>query len=293
MKKIIISAVFFFAFNIYAASGPNGVSVYLSTGYNPTGMGLTDFMNKPFDANILSSYQSVFPNTLYAPMITMEDNARFQENDSKNTYSTGTAFSSGLKFNFLTFFFLKSDFTYDSNRYLPIVYKGTFKVGSPGEPMEGSEVTYTFSYESMYVPLTLGLNIPVSINNRYKADIYIGAGAVWTSTRYIFSIDAPDGYINDGSITQPAFKEELEFEAMTFGYTWTVGLDYVIAANLKFFMEADSYIYSKIISKTDYTSSTMLTTTVDGPKTEMDLSHTIIKIGVSYEFSGLIKNYFF
>ncbi|MBN1500578.1 MAG: hypothetical protein JW982_10495 [Spirochaetes bacterium] len=303
MRKIIAMFIIFFTANIFAASGPNGVSVYLSTGYNPTGMGLTEFMNRPFDANFINisattENNSITGKGLYAPMSLNDNNERFDSIDSKNTYSTGTAFSAGLKFNFLKFLFLRSDFTFDSNSYLPIYYNGKIKyTGNTQEPLPGAEVTYQFSYESMSVPLVFGINIPVELNNRYKADIYIGAGAAWTMTKYIFSIDAPFGYTGNYAIglltPYNSFKENLEFKAMTFGYTWIIGADYKIFSNLRFFLEIDSYIYNTVISKTDYKSQTMQTATVGGPKAEMNLSHTIAKIGVSYEFSGLIRNFFF
>ncbi len=292
IKKAIIVLLIISAAHIYAASGPNGASVHFSTGYNPTGMGLTNFMNRPFNANFTNN--SIFGQSLYAPMADFENIERFDKADAQNKYSTGSAFSAGLKFNFLTFLFVKSEFTYDTNKYLPIKYNASFKSGNFWEPAKDTEVSYEFSYDSMAVPVVFGINIPVEIKNKYKADIFFGAGAVWTQTKYLFTIEAPFGYINDGTaIGRAGFREELEFNTMTYGYTWIAGADYQIYSNLNFFIEIDSYIYNSVVTKSKYTSDTMKTYTVEGPRAEMDLSHTLVKMGVSYKFSDLVKNFFF
>jgi len=299
MKKFLTVLLILSAVNTYASSSPNGVSLYFSTGYNPTGMGLTDFMDKPFYPNFNPGppimYQSAFgQGLLYPSMNSIDSLSKFKGTDSENTHSTGTALTGGLKFNFLTFLFLRSEFTFDTNTYLPIRYNGTFKSGLMWEPSYGSEVNYEFSYESMSVPLIFGFNIPIEMKGKYKADIYIAAGLSWTSARYVFSIDAPFGYVNDGAtVGYSAFNEELEFKANTVGYTWVIGADYEIAKDLFLFFEVNSFIYNTVFSESKYKSFTMNMATLDGPKTQMDLTHTIAKIGVSYKFSSLVKDLFF
>ena len=123
MKKIILIIAVFNAVNLTAAGIPQGLSVHVSTGYNPTGMGLTKFMNKPIDSNVdAATYtSSYFGTKLYPAMSSLENQDVFNSTDSQNSWSTGSVISAGLKWNFFKMLFMKTEFTYDSNRYLPVV----------------------------------------------------------------------------------------------------------------------------------------------------------------------------
>jgi len=146
---------------------------------------------------------------------------------------------------------------------------------------DGSEVTQTWDYYSLAIPLTVGINIPVAEG---KYNIYAGLGFSYYTGGWEVEIEGPAGYVTG----TPAFKEKVEFTVSGLGFNYTIGANANVWDNLSVFIELDSMIAGGMSDverlKTTSGATAFGLNQIAYP---VNLSSTMVRFGVSYYIMAL------
>jgi hypothetical protein len=282
------------------AMAKNGLSVDLGLAYNPNGADM--------GATILKDGEEGQGNALFGDVVMSENSFLALKKD--HTYgssliksATDDGAMSGInttlrvRYDFLDAFFVRLGFVYDkqisggddsfkltsNNGLLSTLLTAQFGVGAPdnitvGAAMAGKKVTQEWTYGYWAIPVTVGINVPVT----EKFNLYAGIGLTYYSGYWQLKVKAPAGYI-PSELTSAA-DEKCKFEASGIGINWTVGASVVVYQDISLFLEIDTTMAADMSDseklKTDAGKAAF---GVDNIYYPVSLSTQLIRFGASYK----------
>ncbi len=286
------------------AMAKNGLSVQLGLAYNPNGADM--------GATILKDGEEGAGNGLFGDVIVSE-NQLLAINKTKvaalggihpitsvddDGAMSGINTTLRVRYDFLDAFFVRLGFVYDQQ-----IAGGddSFKLTSnallinslansmdPVASLAGQKVTQEWTYGYWAIPVTVGINVPVT----ERFNLYAGIGLTYYSGYWQLKVKAPAGYIDvnnddDHNATDVAAgpaKEKCKFEASGIGINWTVGASVVVYQDISLFLEIDTTMAA------DMSDSEKLKTPagkaafgVDNLYYPVSLSTQLIRFGASYK----------
>jgi len=216
------------------AMAKNGLSVDLGLAYNPNGADM--------GATILKDGEEGAGNGMFGDVIMSENQLLAIKSTSSLMISdvTDDGAMSGInttlrvRYDFLDAFFVRLGFTLDQQ-----IAGGDdeFTIGLMGAPLgiAGKKVTQEWTYGYWAIPVTVGINLPVT----ERFNLYAGIGLTYYSGYWQLKVNAPAGYIaGDPSLGDA--KEKLKFEASGIGINWTVGVSAAVYQDISIFLEIDT-----------------------------------------------------
>jgi len=266
-----------FSFSMPAMAAPlNGLSVDLGFAYNTNGADM--------GATILKDGEEGAGNGLFGDVI-LSENTMLAASDSgflavaagnpalvapissvsDDGAMSGINIALRLRYDFLNMFFARLGFTYDvqtgggddsfritndtATLQTLLVSKGVAPgaLGAWVPSIAGKTVTQEWTYGSWSIPITIGINIPLS----QKFNLYAGLGLTYWSGWWQLEASAPAGYIvddrdNSGVIDAVdlnaigAVKEEVKFSGSGIGINWVVGVTAEVYENVSLYVEIDT-----------------------------------------------------
>ena len=294
------------------AMAKNGLSVELGLAYNPNGadMGATILKDGEEGAGtglfgdvVMSENQFLAvkkSKILGAPLIKSADD---------DGAMSGINTTLRVRYDFLDAFFVRLGFVYDQqiaggddsfkitdNVGLLAAYVTSKGVNSGasadwGTALAGGKVTQEWTYGYWAIPVTVGINVPVT----EKFNLYAGIGLTYYSGYWQLKEKVPQGYMigdydrdGDKDTTDLAIaaagKEKVKFEASGIGINWTVGASVVVYQDISLFLEIDTTMAA------DMSDSEKLKTPagqkafgVDNLYYPVSLSTQLIRFGASYK----------
>jgi len=283
------------------AMAKNGLSVDLGLAYNPNGADM--------GATILKDGEEGAGTGLFGDVIVSE-NVFLAAKKKATPFGVSPVASadddgamSGInttlrvRYDFLDAFFVRLGFVYDQQ-----IAGGddSFKLTSNtalisaltnGDlpaiaSLAGQKVTQEWTYGYWAIPVTVGINVPVT----ERFNLYAGIGLTYYSGYWQLKVKAPAGYIDsDGNgffdnNEDGVAKEKVKFEASGIGINWTVGASVVVYQDISLFLEIDTTMAA------DMSDSEKLKTTagqkafgVDNLYYPVSLSTQLIRFGASYK----------
>jgi len=285
------------------AMAKNGLSVELGLAYNPNGADM--------GATILKDGEEGAGTGLFGDVIVSE-NVFLAAKKKATPFGVSPVASadddgamSGInttlrvRYDFLDAFFVRLGFVYDQQ-----IAGGddSFKLTSNtalisaltnGDlpaiaSLAGQKVTQEWTYGYWAIPVTVGINVPVT----ERFNLYAGIGLTYYSGYWQLKVKAPAGYIDvndDGThdaadVAAGPAKEKVKFEASGIGINWTVGASVVVYQDISIFLEIDTTMAA------DMSDSEKLKTTAgqkgfgsDNVYYPVSLSTQLIRFGASYK----------
>ena len=283
------------------AMAKNGLSVDLGLAYNPNGADM--------GATILKDGEEGQGNSLFGDVILSENTFLALKKTKNNPLgitpiksATDDGAMSGLntnlrvRYDFLDAFFVRLGFVYDKQisggddsfkltdnalilNSLVNAFTLTGNEMVAASSLVGKKVTQEWTYGYWAIPVTVGINVPVT----EKFNLYAGIGLTYYSGYWQLKVKAPAGYIA-GDTTLGDAKEKCKFEASGIGINWTVGASVVVYQDISLFLEIDTTMAA------DMSDSEKLKTTagqkafgVDNLYYPVSLSTQLIRFGASYK----------
>jgi len=296
------------------AMAKNGLSVELGLAYNPNGadMGATILKDGEEGAGtglfgdvIVSENQFLAvkkSKILGAPLIKSADD---------DGAMSGINTTLRVRYDFLDAFFVRLGFVYDQQiAGGDDSFKITDNVGSLaayltskgvngadnitwGTALAGGKVTQKWTYGYWAIPVTVGINVPVT----EKFNLYAGIGLTYYSGYWQLEEKVPQGYMigdynGDHNPTATsadlnlavAGKEKVKFEASGIGINWTVGASVVVYQDISIFLEIDPTMAADMSdSEKLKTKGGQAAFGVDNIYYPVSLSTQLIRFGASYK----------
>ena len=294
------------------AMAKNGLSVELGLAYNPNGadMGATILKDGEEGAGtglfgdvIVSENQFLAvkkSKILGAPLIKSADD---------DGAMSGINTTLRVRYDFLDAFFVRLGFVYDQqiaggddsfkitdNVGLLAAYVTSKGVNSAanlawGTALAGGKVTQEWTYGYWAIPVTVGINVPVT----EKFNLYAGIGLTYYSGYWQLKEKVPQGYMigdydrdGDKDTTDLAIaaagKEKVKFEASGIGINWTVGASVVVYQDISLFIEIDTTMAADMSdSEKLKTNQGKMAFSSDNIYYPVSLSTQLIRFGASYK----------
>ncbi|MEW6527403.1 MAG: porin OmpL1 [Spirochaetota bacterium] len=144
----------------------------------------------------------------------------------------------------------------------------------------GSKVTQKWDYSALYIPLTIGINVPVS----EKFNIYAGLGLTYYTGGWSIEVKAPAVYTGVAA----AGDEDVEFKASGIGFNWTVGASTLVYENLSVFIELDAQVAGGMSDVQTLDSAGGINAFGSNKVAyPVNLSQQLVRFGVSYYIMAL------
>ena len=294
------------------AMAKNGLSVELGLAYNPNGadMGATILKDGEEGAGtglfgdvIVSENQFLAvkkSKILGAPLIKSADD---------DGAMSGINTTLRVRYDFLDAFFVRLGFVYDQqiaggddsfkitdNVGLLAAYvesKGVDNTANLawGAALAGGKVTQEWTYGYWAIPVTVGINVPVT----EKFNLYAGIGLTYYSGYWQLEEKVPQGYMigdydrdGDKDTTDLAIaaagKEKVKFEASGIGINWTVGASVVVYQDISLFIEIDTTMAADMSDSEKLKSNQgKMAFSSDNLYYPVSLSTQLIRFGASYK----------
>ena len=294
------------------AMAKNGLSVELGLAYNPNGadMGATILKDGEEGAGtglfgdvIVSENQFLAvkkSKILGAPLIKSADD---------DGAMSGINTTLRVRYDFLDAFFVRLGFVYDQqiaggddsfkitdNVGLLAAYVTSKGVNSAanlawGTALAGGKVTQEWTYGYWAIPVTVGINVPVT----EKFNLYAGIGLTYYSGYWQLKEKVPQGYMigdydrdGDKDTTDLAIaaagKEKVKFEASGIGINWTVGASVVVYQDISLFIEIDTTMAADMSDSEKLKSNQgKMAFSSDNLYYPVSLSTQLIRFGASYK----------
>lgn len=294
------------------AMAKNGLSVELGLAYNPNGADMGEIIMKDgeegqenglFGDVVMSENQFLAvkkSKILGAPLIKSADD---------DGAMSGINTTLRVRYDFLDAFFVRLGFVYDQqiaggddsfkitdNVGLLAAYVTSKDVNSAanlawGTALAGGKVTQEWTYGYWAIPVTVGINVPVT----EKFNLYAGIGLTYYSGYWQLKVKAPQGYMigdynRDGDINATdlalaaAGKEKVKFEASGIGINWTVGASVVVYQDISLFLEIDTTMSADMSdSEKLKTNQCHMAFSSDNLYYPVSLSTQLIRFGASYK----------
>jgi hypothetical protein len=294
------------------AMAKNGLSVELGLAYNPNGadMGATILKDGEEGAGtglfgdvVMSENQFLAvkkSKILGAPLIKSADD---------DGAMSGINTTLRVRYDFLDAFFVRLGFVYDQqiaggddsfkitdNVGLLAAYLTSKGVNGAdnitwGAALAGGKVTQEWTYGYWAIPVTVGINVPVT----EKFNLYAGIGLTYYSGYWQLKEKVPQGYMigdynRDGDINATdlaaaaAGKEKVKFEASGIGINWTVGASVVVYQDISIFLEIDTTMAADMSdSEKLKTNQGKMAFSSDNLYYPVSLSTQLIRFGASYK----------
>lgn len=293
------------------AMAKNGLSVELGLAYNPNGADMGEIIMKDgeegqenglFGDVVMSENQFLAvkkSKILGAPLIKSADD---------DGAMSGINTTLRVRYDFLDAFFVRLGFVYDQqiaggddsfkitdNVGLLAAYVTSKGVNSAnlawGTALAGGKVTQEWTYGYWAIPVTVGINVPVT----EKFNLYAGIGLTYYSGYWQLKVKAPQGYMigdynRDGDINATdlalaaAGKEKVKFEASGIGINWTVGASVVVYQDISIFLEIDTTMSADMSdSEKLKTNQCHMAFSSDNLYYPVSLSTQLIRFGASYK----------
>jgi len=295
------------------AMAKNGLSVDLGLAYNPNGadMGATILLDGEEGAqtglfgDVIMSENSFLAvkksKILGAPLIKSADD---------DGAMSGINTTLRVRYDFLDAFFVRLGFVYDQqiaggddsfkltdNAGLLGTYVTTQKgVDNSanlawGTALAGGKITQKWTYGYWAIPVTVGINVPVT----EKFNLYAGIGLTYYSGYWQLEEKVPQGYMigdydHSGTINAidlgaaAAGKEKVKFEASGIGINWTVGASVVVYQDISLFIEIDTTMAADMSdSEKLETNQGKMAFSSDNIYYPVSLSTQLIRFGASYK----------
>jgi len=294
------------------AMAKNGLSVELGLAYNPNGadMGATILKDGEEGAGtglfgdvIVSENQFLAvkkSKILGAPLIKSADD---------DGAMSGINTTLRVRYDFLDAFFVRLGFVYDQqiaggddsfkitdNVGLLAAYVTSKGVNSAaniawGGALAGGKITQKWTYGYWAIPVTVGINVPVT----EKFNLYAGIGLTYYSGYWQLKEKVPQGYMigdydrdGDKDTTDLAIaaagKEKVKFEASGIGINWTVGASVVVYQDISIFLEIDTTMAADMSdSEKLKTNQGKMAFSSDNIYYPVSLSTQLIRFGASYK----------
>jgi len=269
------------------AMAKNGLSVDLGLVYNRNGADM--------GATILKDGEEGAGNGLFGDVIMSENQLLAIKSTSPLLISdvTDDGAMSGInttlrvRYDFLDAFFVRLGFTLDQQ-----IAGGddeyTLGLAFAGIGAAGQKVTQEWTYGYWAIPVTVGINIPVT----ERFNLYAGIGLTYYSGYWQLKVKAPAGYIDltgDGpsadDVDAGPAKEKLKFEASGIGINWTVGVSAAVYQDISIFLEIDTTMAADM-SDSEKLKTPAGQAAFGGLKYinyPVNLSTQLYRIGVSYK----------
>jgi len=284
------------------AMAKNGLSVELGLAYNPNGADMGETIlkdgeegqgNGMFGDVVMSENELLAIKKYKHPLLGVSPIASVDDDGPMSGINTTLR----VRYDFLDAFFVRLGFVYDQQ-----IAGGddSFKLTSNtalisaltnGDlpaiaSLAGQKVTQEWTYGYWAIPVTVGINVPVT----ERFNLYAGIGLTYYSGYWQLKVKAPAGYIDsDGNgffdnNEDGVAKEKVKFEASGIGINWTVGASVVVYQDISLFLEIDTTMAA------DMSDSEKLKTTagqkafgVDNLYYPVSLSTQLIRFGASYK----------
>ena len=267
------------------AMAKNGLSVELGLAYNPNGADMGEI--------IMIDGEEGAGNGLFGDVIMSENQLLAIKSTSPLMISdvTDDGAMSGInttlrvRYDFLDAFFVRLGFTLDQQ-----IAGGddeyTLGLAFAGIGAAGQKVTQEWTYGYWAIPVTVGINVPVT----ERFNLYAGIGLTYYSGYWQLKVKAPAGYIDfdgDGLFEDAAAgpaKEKCKFEASGIGINWTVGASVVVYQDISIFLEIDTTMAADMSdSEKLKTPAGQAAFGVDNLYYPVSLSTQLIRFGASYK----------
>jgi len=283
------------------AMAKNGLSVELGLAYNPNGADMGEIIMKDgeegqenglFGDVVMSENQLLaIKKTKFAPL-GISPIASVDDDGAMSGINTTLR----VRYDFLDAFFVRLGFVYDqqiaggddsfkltSNLML---LTGLANDATTAASLAGQKVTQEWTYGYWAIPVTVGINVPVT----EKFNLYAGIGLTYYSGYWQLKVKAPAGYMDfdgdgtfDDSAAGPA-KEKCKFEASGIGINWTVGASVVVYQDISIFLEIDTTMAADMSdSEKLKTPAGQAAFGVDNLYYPVSLSTQLIRFGASYK----------
>jgi len=283
------------------AMAKNGLSVELGLAYNPNGADM--------GATILKDGEEGQGNSLFGDVILSENTFLALKKTKNNPLgitpiksATDDGAMSGLntnlrvRYDFLDAFFVRLGFVYDKQisggddsfkltdnalilNSLVNAFTGTGNEMVAASSLVGKKVTQEWTYGYWAIPVTVGINVPVT----EKFNLYAGIGLTYYSGYWQLKVKAPAGYIA-GDTALGAAKEKCKFEASGIGINWTVGASVAVYQDISLFLEIDTTMAADMSdSEKLKTKGGQAAFGVDNIYYPVSLSTQLIRFGASYK----------
>jgi len=284
------------------AMAKNGLSVELGLAYNPNGADMGE--------TILKDGEEGQGNAMFGDVILSENTFLAIKKSTANPLGVNAISSadddgamSGInttlrvRYDFLDAFFVRLGFVYDkqiaggddsfkitSNTALLSALSGgdAAAIGA----LAGQKVSQEWTYGYWAIPVTVGINVPVT----ERFNLYAGIGLTYYSGYWQLKVKAPAGYIDtDGNHLfdneeAGAAKEKCKFEASGIGINWTVGASVVVYQDISIFLEIDTTMAADMSdSEKLKTPAGQAAFGVDNLYYPVSLSTQLIRFGASYK----------
>jgi len=282
------------------AMAKNGLSVELGLAYNPNGadMGATILKDGEEGAGtglfgdvVLSENTflaiSKIKTPLGSPIVSADDDGAM----------SGINTTLRLRYDFLDAFFVRLGFTFDqqiaggddSFKITPMVplLVGMGADATAAASLAGQKVTQEWTYGYWAIPVTVGINVPVT----ERFNLYAGIGLTYYSGYWQLKVKAPAGYIdvNDNGpdaidVAAGPAREKCKFEASGIGINWTIGTSVAVYQDVSIFLEIDTTMAADMSdSEKLKTPAGQAAFGVDNIYYPVSLSTQLIRFGVSYK----------
>lgn len=154
--------------------------------------------------------------------------------------------------------------------------------------LAGKTVNQTWTYGYWAIPVTIGINVPVTD----KFNVYAGIGLTYYSGFWQLEMDGPAAIASQGytdadsdpdTVYTGSFKESCKFEAAGIGFNWTIGASAEVYAATSIFVELDAttagdMANARLKSSTGQAALNS-TTKIYYP---VNLSNMLVRFGASY-----------
>jgi len=197
-----------------------------------------------------------------------------------NGAMSGLSTSLRVRYDFMNAFFARLGFAYDMKIMggdSTLTLNNFDLAGIP----TGSKVTQKWDYSALYIPLTVGINVPISDG---KYNIYAGLGLSYFTGGWSIKVKAPGFYTGVAS----AANEDVEFSVSGLGFNWTVGANAQVYDNIALFIELDAQVAGGMSDVETLKSAGGInafgTNKVVYP---VNLSQQLVRFGVSYYIMAL------
>ena len=282
------------------AMAKNGLSVELGLAYNPNGADMGEIImidgeegqgNGLFGDVVMpeNSFLAVKKHTAYYSGMPLGSPIKSADDDGA---MSGINTTLRVRYDFLDAFFVRLGFVYDQQ-----IAGGddeyTLGLAFAGIGAAGQKVTQEWTYGYWAIPVTVGINVPVT----EKFNLYAGIGLTYYSGYWQLKIKAPQGYMigdynGDHNPTATsadldlavAGKEKVKFEASGIGINWTVGASVVVYQDISIFLEIDTTMAADMSdSEKLKTPAGQAAFGVDNLYYPVSLSTQLIRFGASYK----------
>ena len=294
------------------AMAKNGLSVELGLAYNPNGADMGEIIMKDGEEgqeNGLFGDVVMSENSFLAVKKSKILGASLIKSADDDGAMSGINTTLRVRYDFLDAFFVRLGFVYDQqiaggddsfkitdNVGLLAAYvesKGVDDTANLawGAALAGGKVTQEWTYGYWAIPVTVGINVPVT----EKFNLYAGIGLTYYSGYWQLKVKAPQGYMigdynhdTDVDATDLALaaagKEKCKFEASGIGINWTVGASVVVYQDISLFLEIDTTMAADMSdSEKLKTNQGKVAFSSDNLYYPVSLSTQLIRFGASYK----------